>query len=86
MIEKNLDTVLVLEDDVRFEYNFKNNFREVMNDARQLVKEGLDWDLMYVLFESCLFLSNSYKFSCGVYGYSNIKSGKTLLFFLGVIV
>lgn len=48
MIEKNLDTVLVLEDDVRFEYNFKNNFREVMNDARQLVKEGLDWDLMYI--------------------------------------
>ena len=77
MIEKNLETVLVLEDDVRFEYNFKNNFREVMNDARQLVKEGLDWDLMYVLFESCLFLGNSYKFSCSVYGYSNVKSGKT---------
>ena len=42
MVKNNLETVLVLEDDVRFQSDFRRQLAEVM---RQTTEIG-DWDLM----------------------------------------
>lgn len=47
-IEKNLDMVLVLEDDVRFEPDFNNRLNEIMTEARDLIKNGVEWDILYL--------------------------------------
>lgn len=41
MVRENLKTVLVLEDDIRFEPDFRRKLDEVMNEAKRL-----DWDFM----------------------------------------
>lgn len=43
VLEKGLDKVLVLEDDVRFEPRFKRRLQAIMDDVN---KARLDWDLM----------------------------------------
>ncbi|RXN35365.1 procollagen galactosyltransferase 2-like protein [Labeo rohita] len=43
VVELQQQQVLVLEDDVRFEPNFKSRLNTIMEDARQ---SGLQWDLM----------------------------------------
>lgn len=55
MVEHNQQQVLVLEDDVRFELNFKSRLNTIMEDVR---RTRLHWDLMYVGYdmESCLAL------------------------------
>ncbi len=45
MLEQNLQEVLVLEDDVDFEPNFKENLQVVLDEARS---HSTTWDLMYV--------------------------------------
>ncbi|KAI1891637.1 hypothetical protein AGOR_G00145830 [Albula goreensis] len=45
VVEQGLQTVLVLEDDVRFEPRFKKRLMAVMENMKQA---ELDWDLMYV--------------------------------------
>ncbi|KAF7695615.1 procollagen galactosyltransferase 2 precursor [Silurus meridionalis] len=45
MVEKGLQRVLVLEDDVRFEPRFKRRLQTIMQDVE---KVQLDWDLIYV--------------------------------------
>jgi len=45
MVERNLDTVLVLEDDVRFEFDFMRELKDVMNQAEQ-ISSKVNWDLM----------------------------------------
>ena len=46
MIELDLELVLVLEDDIRFEYNFIYKMNEVMKEAREILRNGIEWDLM----------------------------------------
>ena len=41
-VERELNEVLIIEDDVRFEPNFKQNVLRLMDEARQIG----DWDLM----------------------------------------
>lgn len=48
MMEKGLDMVMVLEDDVRFESDFNEKLEEVMQEARTLLEQGVEWDLMYI--------------------------------------
>ena len=48
MIEKGMDMIMVLEDDVRFEDNFNQRLDEVMKEARGLIKKGVEWDLIYL--------------------------------------
>lgn len=43
VLEYGLQSVLVLEDDVRFEPRFKRRLRAIMDDVE---KAQLDWDLM----------------------------------------
>ena len=43
VLERGLDRVLVLEDDVRFEPRFKRRLQAIMED---IDKAQLDWDLM----------------------------------------
>lgn len=43
VLDKGLDQVLVLEDDVRFEPRFKRRLQTIMEDV---IKARLDWDLM----------------------------------------
>ena len=43
MLERDLQEVLVLEDDVHFEPNFKDNLQVVLNEAGQYAPS---WDLM----------------------------------------
>lgn len=43
VVELQQEQVLVLEDDVRFETNFKSRLNTIMEDVK---KSGLDWDLM----------------------------------------
>ncbi|XP_067086553.1 procollagen galactosyltransferase 2 [Osmerus mordax] len=45
VVERNLQQVLVLEDDVRFEPRFKRRLQAIMDD---IIKTQLDWDLIYV--------------------------------------
>uniref|UniRef100_A0A8C9ZQH3 procollagen galactosyltransferase n=1 Tax=Sander lucioperca TaxID=283035 RepID=A0A8C9ZQH3_SANLU len=45
IVERRLDTSLVIEDDLRFEIFFK---RRLMNLMREVKDEGLDWDLIYI--------------------------------------
>ncbi|XP_022615353.1 procollagen galactosyltransferase 2-like [Seriola dumerili] len=45
VIERGLQKVLVLEDDVRFEPRFKRRLQAIMDDIN---KTQLDWDLIYV--------------------------------------
>ncbi|KAG7235695.1 hypothetical protein INR49_002325 [Caranx melampygus] len=45
VIERSLQQVLVLEDDVRFEPRFKRRLQAIMDDIH---KTQLDWDLIYV--------------------------------------
>ncbi|XP_030290464.1 procollagen galactosyltransferase 2 isoform X2 [Sparus aurata] len=45
VLERGLDRVLVLEDDVRFEPRFKRRLQAIMED---IDKAQLDWDLIYV--------------------------------------
>ncbi|XP_061095438.1 procollagen galactosyltransferase 2 [Conger conger] len=45
VVERGLESVLVLEDDVRFEPRFKNRLMTIMESMKQA---DLDWDLMYV--------------------------------------
>lgn len=43
MAERELQQVLVLEDDVRFEPRFCSRLKAIMDNVQ---REGLDWDLM----------------------------------------
>lgn len=43
VLERGLEKVLVLEDDVRFEPRFKRRLRAIMDD---IDRAQLDWDLM----------------------------------------
>lgn len=45
MVDRNLETVLVLEDDVRFEFDFMNELKELMNQANK-ISSAVNWDLM----------------------------------------
>lgn len=45
MLERGLQQVLVLEDDVRFEPRFRRRLQAIMDDIQ---KTQLDWDLIYV--------------------------------------
>ncbi|XP_077060954.1 procollagen galactosyltransferase 2 [Siphateles boraxobius] len=45
VVELQQQQVLVLEDDVRFETNFKSRLNTIMEDVKQ---SGLQWDLIYV--------------------------------------
>ncbi|XP_017573288.2 procollagen galactosyltransferase 2 [Pygocentrus nattereri] len=45
VVERHLQRVLVLEDDVRFEPRFKRRMQTIMEDVE---KAQLDWDLIYV--------------------------------------
>uniref|UniRef100_A0A672ZYX6 procollagen galactosyltransferase n=1 Tax=Sphaeramia orbicularis TaxID=375764 RepID=A0A672ZYX6_9TELE len=45
IVERRLQTSLVIEDDLRFEVFFK---RRLMNLMREVEEEGLDWDLIYI--------------------------------------
>ena len=45
MVERNLDMVLVLEDDVRFEFDFMRELKDVMEQAKQ-ISSVVNWDLM----------------------------------------
>ncbi|XP_057289831.1 procollagen galactosyltransferase 1-A-like [Hydractinia symbiolongicarpus] len=46
IIDRNLEFVLVLEDDVRFETNFRHKMDEVVRQSKDLLKD-LSWDVMY---------------------------------------
>lgn len=46
IVDRNLEMVLVLEDDVRFESNFVNQLKEVLKQA-QSVRNQENWDLIY---------------------------------------
>lgn len=43
MIEENLSEVLVLEDDIDFEPDFRQNLQKVLEEAHQFTP---NWDLM----------------------------------------
>jgi len=43
MVEENLEEVLVLEDDIDFEPNFRQGLEKVLSEARQFAPS---WDLM----------------------------------------
>ncbi|XP_078686961.1 procollagen galactosyltransferase 1-A-like isoform X1 [Branchiostoma floridae x Branchiostoma belcheri] len=45
MVEKNLDWVLVFEDDIRFEPFFKRRMYKMLNEIEEI---RLDWDLIYI--------------------------------------
>ncbi len=45
MIEEDLNEVLVLEDDIEFEPDFRQNLKKVLSEARQFTP---NWDIMYV--------------------------------------
>ncbi|XP_053325652.1 procollagen galactosyltransferase 2 [Spea bombifrons] len=45
VIERGLEKSLVIEDDVRFELQFKNRLMKVMNDIEEA---GVEWDLIYI--------------------------------------
>ncbi|CAH2311912.1 Hypothetical predicted protein [Pelobates cultripes] len=45
VIERGLEKSLVIEDDVRFELQFKNKLTKLMNDIEDT---GLEWDLIYI--------------------------------------
>ena len=45
MVEKNLQLVMVLEDDVRFEFDFVEKLHKMMGQAED-IKHRVDWDLM----------------------------------------
>ncbi|XP_029946364.1 procollagen galactosyltransferase 1 [Salarias fasciatus] len=45
IVERGLETSLVIEDDLRFEVFFK---RRLMNLMSEVKDEGLDWDLIYI--------------------------------------
>ncbi|KAF4072638.1 hypothetical protein AMELA_G00265340, partial [Ameiurus melas] len=47
MVEKGLERVLVLEDDVRFEPRFKRRLQTIMKDVEKI---QLDWDLIFFFF------------------------------------
>ncbi|XP_066919422.1 procollagen galactosyltransferase 2-like [Clytia hemisphaerica] len=49
MVERNLDEVLILEDDVRFVSNFRKKLTKLMKTASSLeMKPEKDWDLLYL--------------------------------------
>ncbi|XP_053549831.1 procollagen galactosyltransferase 2 isoform X2 [Bombina bombina] len=45
VVERGLENVLVIEDDVRFEFQFKRKLMKLMNDIEET---QLDWDLIYI--------------------------------------
>ncbi|XP_078515346.1 procollagen galactosyltransferase 2 [Lissotriton helveticus] len=45
MVDRNLEQVLVIEDDVRFENHFKRKLMKVMSDIEET---QLEWDLIYI--------------------------------------
>lgn len=45
MVDMQLDTALIFEDDVRFEGNFKRRLMRMMDEVEQA---ELDWDIMLV--------------------------------------
>nr|XP_018908006.1 PREDICTED: glycosyltransferase 25 family member [Bemisia tabaci] len=46
IVEENLDVVMVLEDDVRFEHYFKSKLEQVLDELRTL--PDFDWDFVYL--------------------------------------
>lgn len=46
MVERNLEMVLVLEDDVRFEFDFIRQMQDVMKQAEN-IQSVVNWDLIY---------------------------------------
>ena len=46
MLAEKMEEVLVLEDDVDFEPNFREELEQVLEEAHRLVPE---WDLMWVM-------------------------------------
>lgn len=54
MVEKNLEKIIILEDDARFSENFK----EIMVHISNRVNEAkLEWDLMYFYYSLLFFLN-----------------------------
>ena len=47
MVERNLELVMVLEDDVRFEFDFRNTLEATMKEAHEK-SSTVNWDLMLV--------------------------------------
>ena len=47
MVSEKLQEVLVLEDDVDFEPNFRSDLEQVLEEAHRLAPE---WDLMWVKY------------------------------------
>ncbi|XP_073439011.1 procollagen galactosyltransferase 2 isoform X1 [Dendrobates tinctorius] len=45
VVDRGLEKTLVIEDDVRFEYQFRSKLIKLMNDIE---KVALDWDLIYI--------------------------------------
>ena len=45
MINSGLNKVLILEDDVRFEPNFRREFQSLLDEAENLFSK-YDWDMM----------------------------------------
>lgn len=43
MVDQQYDTALILEDDVRFQANFKRRVLRLMEEVQQV---ELDWDIM----------------------------------------
>jgi len=60
MEEKGYERILIFEDDVRFRFNFIENFREMMDEADRHIG---GWDLLYlgrkIMFKDELFVHNS---------------------------
>lgn len=50
MVDLQMDKALILEDDVRFQSNFKRRVLRLMEEVEQA---ELDWDIMYDMFYSC---------------------------------
>lgn len=44
-VEKNYERIIILEDDARFEMNFKSTFKHIMN---QISAKGIEWDLIFL--------------------------------------
>lgn len=62
MVERKQQQVLVLEDDIRFELNFKRRLNTIMEDIWQT---ELQWDLMYVEFDVTKCICLSFGFNTG---------------------
>ena len=45
VVDNNLENVIILEDDAKFEVNFKSTLNHIMN---QIDENSIEWDLLYL--------------------------------------